>query len=140
MALGLVLAVACSTSKSTHDEDGPLRYADSVQIARFDSENRPPSDNLELFQTAEQIGNRPYKTIALVSRTGLSSNEGLILNAIIYRAKLLGATGLIPAAEIEKEHDKNTVNIRVGFRHFGDGPSKAFRYFALVFETAAKSP
>ena len=74
--------------------DKPVRYADSVQVVPYVSTSRPPAKTIQVFDSPSQI-KQPYHVIALLMRSGKSNDEGLILKALIWRARHEGADGVI---------------------------------------------
>jgi hypothetical protein len=93
IALTSLIITGCYSTDPNGDK--PIRYASSVQVAPYDSIQRAPSATIEVFQDASAIGNRPYHVIALLTREGYPNDEGLITSALIWRAKHIGANGII---------------------------------------------
>ena len=85
----------------TYDVNGeaPVRYSKEVQIVQLDSAPRAITKTIQIFETATDV-QRPYHKIALLTRSGHREDEGLIFNAFAWRARQLGADGIIilPAA------------------------------------------
>ena len=90
-ASGLLL-----TGCHTYDMNGdvPMRYAANVQVVNYESIVRPPAKTIQIFDSPSQI-KQPYHVIGLLLRPGKSNDEALILKALIWRARQLGADGVI---------------------------------------------
>jgi hypothetical protein len=86
------LLVGCRT----YDVNGekPVRYAKDVQVVLLDSTPRTATKSIRIFETPDDI-KRPYHKIALLSRSGHREDEGLIDNAFAWRARQIGADGII---------------------------------------------
>jgi len=95
--LPLVLAGAlagCSTPVSENSTDPAPRYASRINVAQYDLTPRSPSLSLEVFDSAEAV-KRPYKVIALLSHKAEPNDSAKMMNAIAWRARQLGAQGMI---------------------------------------------
>ena len=97
----ILLAALLLTACHSYDVNGdkPVRYAKDVQVALFDSTPRAVSKTVQVFDDANDI-KRPYHKIALLSRSGHREDEALIDNAFAWRARQIGADGvlLLPAS------------------------------------------
>ena len=93
IAVAVMLLIGCHS----YDVNGtrPVRYANSVQVTALDSTLRPFSKTIEVFQNADELKTQPYRKIALLSHSGWPNDEALLNNALIWKAKSLGATGVI---------------------------------------------
>lgn len=89
VVLGLT---ACRSTAPTGEK--PPRYAKSVQVAQFDATPRAVNPDFEVF-TSETEVKRFYKAIAVLSRNAKPQDQGLMITAIIWRAKQLGADAAI---------------------------------------------
>jgi hypothetical protein len=80
----------------TYDVNGekPVRYANNVQIVLLNSTPRTITKSIQIFETPDDV-KRPYHKIALLSRSGHREDEGLIFNAFAWRARQIGADGII---------------------------------------------
>ncbi|MGC9944468.1 MAG: hypothetical protein ABSE48_21800 [Verrucomicrobiota bacterium] len=94
--LAAFAATLLLTGCYSYDVNGsrPVRYASGVQVATYDSTPRQPSASVRAFQSPAEV-QRPYHVIALLSREGYLRDEGLIVNALVWRAKQMGANGII---------------------------------------------
>jgi hypothetical protein len=83
----------------TYDVNGdkPVRYANDVQIVLLDSTSRTITKSIQIFETPDDV-KRSYHKIALLSRSGHREDEALILNAFAWRARQIGADGIIMLA------------------------------------------
>ena len=85
----------------------PVRYADGVQVISIDSTPRKFSPTLEVFQNADELKGRPYHKIALLSRNGWPDDEGRLINAVIWKAKSIGANGVIMQSPVKGNYEFN---------------------------------
>jgi hypothetical protein len=94
-ALFCLLFTGCAeyTTSSSTGEKIP-RYAGRIQIALYDPTPRQPKPDFEVFADAQSV-KRPYRIIALLAHKANPEDEGLMMNAIAYRARKLGADGMI---------------------------------------------
>jgi len=92
LASVVVLLAGCHN----YDVNGtaPVRYANSVFVTVLDPSKRKPTKSIELFANEDKI-KRPHHVIAILSREGYLQDQGMIVNALIWRAKQLGAEGII---------------------------------------------
>ena len=86
-----VLLMGCTTA-SVNSADPAPRYAGRIKVAIFDASTRPATTSLEVFDAPPA---RPHKVIALLSHKAEPQDSALMLNAIAWRARQLGAQGLI---------------------------------------------
>jgi hypothetical protein len=92
-ALVLLVAVTgCSTTPSGNPADGAPKYAGRIKVAQYDLSPRTPSLSLEVFDAPPT---RPHKVIALLSHKAEPNDSAQMMNAIAWRARQLGAQGLI---------------------------------------------
>ena len=97
MLMGTVVIMGCNTASKYGAQGGgekPPTRAGRVKIASYDSVSRQPTHSLEVYDTPQQIP-RLYKVIALLACEGAAHEEGMMVNAINYRARQLGANGVI---------------------------------------------
>lgn len=92
LCLAGLLAAGCTT---TVDPYAPVRYGDSVQVVSYDSTPRPFNPSVQVFSSPAALQGRPYHLIAELYRGGWPNDQPLIMNALIWRAKSLGADGVI---------------------------------------------
>lgn len=131
------LIVGCSTENNSVNGENPPHLSNGVQVALYDSEKRIPTTQLEVFLTQEAVKDRPYRIIALLTRKGKREDEGLVMNAIAWRARQIGAEGLIPAsvAGVGPSVSVNT-SVRIGGGMWWGGDKEeepVFRACAIVF-------
>jgi hypothetical protein len=88
------LLIGCAGRSPTRSaDDEPVRYAKSVNVAVYDTTQRATVATLAVFQGGQEPA-RPYHVIALLSRDGWPNDEGLVMNAIAWRAPgILGRMG-----------------------------------------------
>ena len=137
-----LLIVGCSTEYVSVNGEKPPRYATDVQVARYETENRAPSARLEVFNSVDALRQRHYRIIALLTREGNREDEGLIMNAIAWRARQLGAEGIIPPGFIPSTGSTNgpqiSVNTSVNIGFWNEGNKNIFRACAIVFTPETK--
>ena len=94
ISISAFLITACSTTPADPNAPKPVRYGNSVKVAAYDSIQRAPSDNIQVFNHPSEI-KRPYHNIALLTRQANVADEALIIKALVWKAQQIGATGLI---------------------------------------------
>jgi len=129
---GILISTGCYSTDPNGDQ--PIRYASGVQIAPYDSILRKPSQNIEIFQDASEVKRR-YHIIALLTREAYPRDEALITSALIWRAKHIGANGIIFLYANFNTGQKSSL---VGNRNVVIGGSEheqaVFRANAIVFD------
>jgi len=94
VVLVLSLCPGCSTTPSGNPADPAPKYAGRINVARYDVTPRVPSTAFEVFTRADEV-QQPYKIIALLSHESKPKDSGLMINAIAWRARQLGADAMI---------------------------------------------
>jgi hypothetical protein len=91
-----ILALLILTGCYSYDINGeqPVRYASGVRVVSYDSTVRQPANSIQVFDSPGEV-KRPYHKIALLSRPGNREDQALVMAAIIWRARHLGADGII---------------------------------------------
>ena len=109
------------------------RYGNRIQVAQYDTTSRPINPNFEVFAREEDVP-RPFKIIALVSHSANPQDEGLMMTAIAWKAKQIGADGMI----ILNPHSGGWKSEQIG--NFGGGKSEEpiFRAHAIIWATPSK--
>ena len=97
LLLALLLIAGCAT-KQAREEKAKQNYTDKlrqrVQIATYDSSPRGQVERIDIYDETHTIS-KPHKDIALVTCEGTPSEESPMTEAIIYRAKMIGADAII---------------------------------------------
>jgi hypothetical protein len=126
----LFLLTACNS----YDVNGtsPVRYASSVQIITLDSTKRPFSKSIEVIQTKDDLHGRAYHKIALLSHEAWPNDENMVINALIWKAKSLGADGVILLPRSSNGYEFNP------FAH--SGVKFNYEAQAIVFEQSNPTP
>ena len=102
----------------------PCRHYNRLEVATFYGQSPHPKKKrygtVLPFQAPEDV-KRPYEAIGWMSCEGKMSEEGGILNAMLYRAADMGADGIILNPEIRKISQEpigsqNIQTINVGVR------------------------
>lgn len=134
---------ASTSSQQSHDSkqniEKPPPKANRVQILMYDTTPRPKTDQLDFYE--QYLPQKPYKIIALLTCEGAVDQEVVMTTAIYYRARQIGADGVINAGTIttQKEGTLNvadTVEKQIAMNVLGLGGSGArsvFRYQAIVY-------
>jgi len=92
LCLGGLLLPGCAT---TPDPNAAPRYGTSVQVVSYDSTPRPFNPDIQVYYNPSAVQGHPRHPIAQLVRVGWPNDQALIQNAIIWRAKSLGADGVI---------------------------------------------
>src|SRR5258707_3647873 len=91
----ITLVVAgCATTTSQKTLEKPPQHAARVKILMYDGSPRTKSDHFEVFSEIHLV-QKPYKEIALLTCDGTVNEESVMTEAIIYRARMLGADAVI---------------------------------------------
>ena len=97
LVIALILS-ACSTAPK-QAADQPIKHADRVKVATYDSSPRPASARLDVYDLSRDAQANPapkaHKVIALLTCEGGAQEEAEMMNAIMYRARQLGADGVV---------------------------------------------
>jgi hypothetical protein len=128
----------CLTGCHTYDVNGdkPVRYASGVQVITYDSTPRPPAKSIQIF---DQYNPPPaqYHPIASLSHEGYPNDAHLIYDALEWRARQLGANGIILNAEQNLDEHNGVV---VGNANFTLGTSSPghfiFHAVAIIYNPA----
>ena len=106
----------------------PVRFADTVQVISLDSTERNFSSSLEVFQSPDELKGRPYHKIAMLSCNGWPDDEGPLINAFVWKAKSIGANGVIMLPSVKGNYEFNAF-ARSGSRF-------TYKADAIVFDAA----
>ena len=131
--VGIVLFTGCHTpwpqgAAGTHEKAPPR--AGRVDIATYDITERAPVKRLDVYESPEKV-TQPYSVIALLTCEGAAAEEGMMMNAILYRARQIGAQGVIV---LPAERPGLTANLL-----FAGNDRRVFRANAIVY-AAAETP
>jgi hypothetical protein len=92
VCLGALLLAGCA---STPDPNEAPRYGTSVDVVSYDSTPRPFNPDIQVYYNPNSVQGHPRHPIAQLVRVGWPNDQALIQNALIWRAKSLGADGVI---------------------------------------------
>ena len=95
LCLGVTVLLACGCRSTPPDPNAPPRYADKVQVISYDSTPRPFNPNIQVFSGYGAMQGRSRHPIADLMKMGWPNDQALIMNALIWRAKSLGADGVV---------------------------------------------
>jgi hypothetical protein len=121
-----LLAAGCASERSHQKAEGAPQHAGRVQVLQYDATPRNKSDQLDTYEETKSIQS-PYKEIALLTCEGACHEEVEMTQAIFYRARMLGANGVI---ELTQGRATNA---------YGSHRC-VFRYKAIIYETPYNSP
>ena len=128
----LLLTVAffagCATQPSQPGAEKPPQHAGRVKVLMYDSSPRTKSDQIEVFEGTHTPG-KPYKEIALLTRDGTPNEELVMTQAIIYRARMMGADAVIIVPQNSYQE---------GIGPFGGGSGRSVYRAKAVVWTAPK--
>ena len=107
--LALLIITCVLTGCHNYNINGtrPVRYADGVQVISLDITVRPFNKTLTVFENVEAVKGRKYHKIALLTRSGWPNDEEMLVNAIIWKAKSLGASGVILLPTVQGAYQFN---------------------------------
>jgi len=130
LILFTILTAGCSTSVAPDTGDVP-RLAYKVTVAVFDATKRPASTSLMTFKNEAAVPG-PYRTVARLNVFAKGQEEAVALNAIAYRARQLGAMGIII---LPQEAPYTTWNASATDKNL-----RNFRAEAIVIESGRAAP
>ena len=96
--LATVFAVAGCANNSPQSYEKPPPKANRVQVLMYDNP-RPATQHLDVY-AVNQEPKQPYKKIALMTCEGRVDQQVVMTTAIYYRARMVGADGVIDAGAI----------------------------------------
>ena len=115
----------------------PVRYANGVKVLEYDHTQRAPSPTIQIF---DRFNPAPahYVALASLSRMGYLQDESLIDNALTWRARQLGANGIIllPPEQSDYSAGFAIANANGGFAT-GGSSQPVFRAVAILIPTAS---
>lgn len=116
-----LVAAGCAT-----DSAGTPPHMGRVKVLQFDTAVRPTNPKFEFFNAPPE--GRHYKVVALITCEGAYHEEVVMTQAIIYKAKQLGAD-----AAINLDPDRATTG---NSSQYGGsvGGRRLFRANAIVFD------
>ena len=120
--------------KSTNYTERPPRYGTSVQVVAYDSTPRKVNPDFQVFAREADVP-QPFKIIAMVCRNAKPQDQGLMMQAISWRAKQLGADAMIV---LPPEATGYSWGMAGNFA--GGGPNQPiYRAHAVVYTSTPKS-
>lgn len=139
LLVAALLMPGCASTSSQQSVDKPPPKANRVQVLMYDTAPRAKTDHVDVF--VQNPPERPYKIIALLTCEGRVDQEVVMSTAIYYRARQIGADGVVNPGAITTQREA-TVNVatRPGqqliMNAIGIGGSEArsvFRDYAIVY-------
>jgi hypothetical protein len=89
----LALLAGCASDPATSVIGKAPDKAGRVQIAMYDATPRQPSQTMDIYDAGKPV-ERPHKSLAKLTCEGDASEEGIMLNAIAWQTRRLGAQAL----------------------------------------------
>src|SRR5579859_2086553 len=138
--------VGCTTPLfDDNPPPNPPPKANRVQILMYDSTPRPIATQLNVIGPNPPA--RPYKVIALLTCEGRLDQEAVMMTAIYYRARLIGADAVINPNAVTAQSEPilnaaDTVQKHVMMNPIGleaNGQRCVFRAYAIVYISARPS-
>ena len=129
LALVVPLLTSCYSIDPITNEKPP-RYSGGVSVALFDITPRPPTKRLDVMQTPTLPPNA--RIIARLSRPGAASKHAAMMNAIAWRARQIGADGILPVVGSGAPSSQVNVNVAIG-QPWGWNKGKDPTYVADAF-------
>lgn len=117
-----LLAVGCSSTQSQQNHEEPPPKANRVQVLMYDTTPRLKAEHFDIYGPSRP--KRHYKIIALLTCEGAVDQEVVMTRAIYYRARLIGADGVMEAG--------NTTIVGTGWSG-GSSLRTIFRDYAIVY-------
>ncbi len=87
------LFIGCATSPQDAS-NRPPKHVGRVKTAAFDTTARQVTTELEVFDETKKL-DRPHKVIALLTAEGAANEEGDLVNAMMFKARQLGANAVV---------------------------------------------
>jgi uncharacterized protein YceK len=126
ISLAVALAVAgCSTTPEQSRPETKPPKADRVQVLMYDTTARTKTSHLDIYDTKPP--ERPYKVIALLTCEGAPKEEAVMTTAIFYRARQIGAEGVMNAGTMNNSGSAIDALL-------GSSARCVFRYRAIVYD------
>ena len=131
MLIAVALVVAgCSTTPAESGAEKKPPKADRVQVLMYDTTPRPKTTHLDVYDLKPP--EKAYTVIALLTCEGRVDQEVVMSTAIFYRARQIGADGVMRAENVTRQKGSFSFN-----RYGGGGRSEArcvFHYRAIVYD------
>jgi hypothetical protein len=89
-----LFAMSCASNSAHQGTEAKPKHAARVQVAMYDTSPRAKSDHMDIFDETRPI-QQPHKDVALLTCEGTPREEAEMTEAIIYRARLMGANAII---------------------------------------------
>lgn len=118
----LVTLAGCETTKDISEK--PPKHIKRVQCVQYDNTPRPMAANVEVLVNPPD---RKFKVIALITCEGAYHEEVVMTEAILYKARQLGADAVL---QLGISNASTGGGSMYGASH---GTRSVFRYNAIVF-------
>jgi hypothetical protein len=118
--IGALIISGCGTTGP--DGQKPPQHAKRVKVVTYDARPRPLTQNLDVYDA--KLPSKAFKEIASLTCEGAPNEEAAMTQALLYRARLLGADGAIivpPDRTME-------------WNGFGGSSRRVFRCKAIVYD------
>jgi hypothetical protein len=125
-----LFVAGCASERSPQGAQKPPEHADRVQVAMYDSSPRAKLEHIDVFDETQSI-QRPHKIIALLTCEGRVDEEGVMTEALIYRARMMGADAvMILPPYVYRDAPRPP--------YHGSSTRKVYRAKAAVYEQSSK--
>jgi hypothetical protein len=121
LLIGAVVISGCATTGP--DGERVPRFAKRVEVVTYDASPRPRTKQLDIYDVKRPT--KAFKEIASLTCEGAPDEEAVMTEALLYRARMLGAEGVLIVAP------ERTVE----WTGFGGSGRRVFRCKAIVYET-----
>jgi hypothetical protein len=129
---GVLIFTSCASNSPQAVAEKPPRFSDKVEVLVYDDTSRPKTTHLDIYEDKQP--EKAFKVIALITCDGDPKDEADAVTAIFYRARQLGAQGVMSAATVSTEKsDPLYIGRGWGFGG-GSGTRSVFRAKAIVYE------
>lgn len=124
--LAALIVAGCATSSQNPGEK-PVKHAGRVKAAIYNSVERTPTTHLDVYSNPQSV-ERLHKVIALLTCEGAAHEEGELVNAINYKARQLGAHGVVVIPP-----DRPNEGLVIAHPWFQPADRRVFRANAIVY-------
>ena len=132
LPLLLFTLLGCTSPSTQKDTEKAPPKADRVQQLIYDSTPRQQTSHLDVYEAKPP--QKPYKVIALLTCEGAVDQEVVMTTAIFYRARQLGADGIM-TAEAQTYKEPGSIAIGNGWGFANSGSTRfIFRARAIAYE------
>jgi hypothetical protein len=126
---GLSVAMATGCASRSENQARIPRYAKDIQIGRYDSIARQEKPHFQVFDSAQSVPKK-HRIIALLTRHANPGDEALMMEAIAWNARKLGADAMIVLPPLQTGDE-----LRILGKFGSSSPGQpVYRAHAIVYE------